>query len=40
MVVPDFPRYRDLAHRTRTGRQAARVHVVLLADDGTHTSDG
>ena len=29
VVVPDYPRYRDLAHRTRTGRAAA----VTLADD-------
>ncbi|BCB86599.1 hypothetical protein [Phytohabitans suffuscus] len=39
IVLPDYPRYRDLAERTRTGRQAANIHVVLLAQDGTHTSE-
>ena len=35
MVLPDYPRYRDLAIRTRTGRHAAAVHVVFLNADGT-----
>jgi hypothetical protein len=38
MVLPDFPRYRDLTGRTRTGRQAAGIHVVLLGQDGALTS--
>lgn len=38
MVLPDFPRYRDLAERTRTGRRAANIHVILLGSDGAHTS--
>jgi hypothetical protein len=33
-VLPDFPRYRDLAHRTRTGRAAAGLHVVFVRPDG------
>lgn len=40
MVLPDYPRYRDLAARTRTGRDAAGVHVVLLNADGTLAGDG
>jgi len=39
VVLPDYPRYRDLAERTRTGRRAANIHVVLLARDGIHTSE-
>ncbi|NMM29687.1 MAG: hypothetical protein HHJ10_01205 [Cellulomonas sp.] len=39
VVVPDYPRYRDLAHRTRTGRAAAGVHVVLVSEDGSTTCD-
>jgi hypothetical protein len=39
MVLPDFPRYRDLTGRTRTGRQAAGIHVVLLGQDGALTSE-
>lgn len=39
MILPDYPRYRDLAQRTRTGRAAARVHVVLLSQDGAATSE-
>jgi hypothetical protein len=39
MVLPDFPRYRDLAVRTRTGRRAAGIHVVLLDPDGRYVSD-
>lgn len=38
MVLPDYPRYRDLAERTRTGRRAANIHVIVLARDGAHTS--
>lgn len=35
VVVPDYPRYRDLAARTTLGRAAARVHVVFMTlDDG------
>lgn len=34
MVLPDYPRYRDLAARTVTGRTAARVHVVLVQTSG------
>lgn len=39
VVVPDYPRYRDLAHRTRTGRAAAGIHVVLVRDDGYATCE-
>lgn len=39
MVLPDYPRYRDLTARTRTGRRAANIHVVLLARDGGHNSE-
>lgn len=39
MVFPDYPRYRDLAARTRTGRTAATIHVVLVAEDGRASSD-
>lgn len=39
VVLPDYPRYRDLTKRTRTGRQAANIHVILLAPDGSHTSE-
>jgi hypothetical protein len=39
VVLPYYPRYRDLAQRTRTGRQAANIHVILLASDGAHTSE-
>lgn len=35
VVLPDYPRYRDLAERTRTGRAAAQVHVVLVSPEGT-----
>jgi hypothetical protein len=34
VVVPDYPRYRDLAQRTRTGRGGAGVHVVFVEPDG------
>ena len=39
VVVPDYPRYRDLAHRTRTGRAAAGIHVVLVREDGSVTCE-
>lgn len=39
MVLPDYPRYRNLARRTRTGRAAADVHVVLVHRDGRVDSD-
>jgi len=39
MVLPDYPRYRDLAERTRTGRRAANFHLILLARDGTYTRE-
>lgn len=38
MVLPDYSRYRNLADRTRTGRRAATIHLVLLTPDGHHTS--
>jgi hypothetical protein len=39
MVLPDYPRYRDLAARTRTGRRAAGIHVVLLDAQGDFISE-
>lgn len=39
VVLPDFPRYRDLAARTRTGRAAAGVHVVFVHERGEAASD-
>ncbi|MEV4539294.1 hypothetical protein AB0J82_36525 [Asanoa sp. NPDC049518] len=39
MVLPAHDRYRDLATRTRTGRCAANIHVVLLDRDGTYASE-
>ncbi len=39
VVLPDYPRYRDLARRTRTGRAAAAIHVVLVQPDGQLDSD-
>jgi hypothetical protein len=39
MVLPNYPRYRDLATRTRTGRHAAAVDIVFLNADGTFSSD-
>ncbi len=39
IVLPDYPRYRDLADRTRTGRAAAGVHVVLLQPTGQMWSE-
>lgn len=38
LVLPDYPRYRDLAERTRTGRAAAGVHVVLVTVEGDAAS--
>ena len=38
-VLPDFPRYRDLAHRTTTGLHRAGVHVVFVREDGSVVSD-
>jgi hypothetical protein len=38
VVLPDYPRYRDLAERTQTGRRAANIHVILLTADGTYIS--
>ena len=39
MVLPDYPRYGELARRTRTGRRAANIHIVLLTVDGSHSCD-
>jgi hypothetical protein len=39
VVVPDFPRYRDLARRTTRGRAAAGIHVVFVAESGEVASD-
>jgi hypothetical protein len=39
VVLPDYPRYRDLADRTRTGRKTAGLHVVLVDEDGAVTCD-
>jgi hypothetical protein len=39
MVVPDYPRYRDLAARTARGRMAADVHVVFVQPSGKAMSD-
>ena len=39
VVLPAYPRYRDLASRTRTGRTLAGVHVVLLGSDGVAESE-
>jgi hypothetical protein len=39
MVFPDYPRYRDLADRTRTGRTAARLNVVLVEPSGDAHSE-
>jgi hypothetical protein len=39
MVLPDYPRYRDLAKRTRVGRRAADIHVILIARNGVSTCD-
>jgi len=39
VVLPDYPRYHDLARRTESGRAAAGVHVVFIAEDGSAMSD-
>jgi hypothetical protein len=40
VVLPDgHERYQDLAHRTRSGRAAADVHVVFVSPSGTARSD-
>ncbi|HVV75138.1 MAG TPA: hypothetical protein VHC43_03805 [Mycobacteriales bacterium] len=39
IVLPDYPRYRDLAHRTSRGRSAADIHVVFVTSEGQAESD-
>ena len=39
VVLPDYPRYRDLADRTRSGRAAAGIHIVLVGEDGSAVCD-
>lgn len=39
VVLPDYPRYRDLARRTASGRARAEVHVVFVSESGEATSD-
>ena len=39
VVMPDYPRYRDLATRTRTGRARAGIHVVYMSESGSVASD-
>jgi hypothetical protein len=39
MVLPDYPRYRDLGRRTRTGRAAANVHIAFVQRNGQTDSD-
>lgn len=39
VVLPDYPRYRDLTARTVTGRTAAGVHVVFVQPVGSAESD-
>ena len=39
MVLPDHPRYRELGNRTRTGRRAANIHLVILGADGVYSCD-
>jgi hypothetical protein len=39
VVLPDYPRYRDLAARTRTGRGRAGIHVVYVSEDGSAGGD-
>jgi len=39
VVLPDYPRYRHLADSTRSGRAAAGVHIVFIAEDGSATTD-
>ncbi|MFC7247619.1 hypothetical protein ACFQO7_34585 [Catellatospora aurea] len=35
MVLPDYPRYRDLALRTADSRAAAAIHIAFVKPDGT-----
>lgn len=39
VVVPDYPRYRELAARTRTGRTRVGIHVVYVTAAGAASSD-
>jgi hypothetical protein len=39
VVLPDYPRYRDLASRTSVGRASAGIHVVFMAPNGAGASD-
>lgn len=39
VVLPDYPRYRDLASRTRTGISKAGIHVVFVRSDETAECD-
>lgn len=39
VVLPDQPRYRDLAARTATGRHAAGIHVVFMSPAGEAECD-
>ncbi len=39
VIVPDYPRYRDLARRTVTGRTSAQVHVVFVQEGGDAVSE-
>ena len=39
VVLPDYPRYRDLERRTRSGLRGAGVHVVFVREDGTASSE-
>jgi hypothetical protein len=34
MVLPDYPRHKDLAGRTTADRRVAGIHVVLLKQAG------
>ncbi len=38
VVLPGYPRYRDVARRTKTSRAAANVHVVVVRADSTSES--
>jgi hypothetical protein len=39
VVLPDYPRYRDLTRRTTRGRTAASIHVVFVQASGVVASD-
>ena len=39
VVMPDYPRYRELSARTRTGRTRAGIHVVYVTAAGAASSD-